>query len=512
MGVVFSDPSLDGPNLNIHDQTISPLTGYGSDLGTITGGLGSEWSLAQWTQRSVITPQEIRNSTVVETDRTYGQSVHAFRKADGSEGVVIYRDQATGGYVYDLAESSNAGSIAGESDLFLQVGAPTTVGPSFANPLTLTFDAKLIQADARYDFAAKNDPASPAAQVNWGAVVLFGQAGRPRYQVFLSGGITDSRFGRASVPYSLETRQAGGPTQILFNAMHAGSAPIDYFASEAAPQSMSYSLTGALEEAILALGLDAGQPQVDDLSMWSLNGLYVGIESQTGTTGPNSLTTEIQLSNVKVTADTATILRPEDTRAGAQLREPGVAVGTTNFNYSDFSSGLSGSVGGTIVAGSQYGIQALYAYAGSDDVAISATRPNVMIVGGSGQSVLASAGGANVLDAGTGDSWLSGCVAGKGSDTFEADLVAGQTRWVGIANFHAGEWSLVYDVLPGAATWAWNDVSAYIGRAMMELDIKGGTGGETSLNFDGMTAADLGHLDTSAKHIGDRDVLQVTYY
>ena len=512
MGVVFSDPSLDGPNLDIHDQTISPLTGYGSDLGTITGGAGSAWSLTQWKQRGVITPQDIRNGTGVKTDRIYGRSIYNFRKADGSEGLAIYRDPATGAYVYNLAENSNDGGIAGESDLFLQVGAPTTVGPSFANPLTLTFDAKLIQADARYNVAAKNDPASPAAQVNWGTVALFDQPGGPCYQVFLSGGITDSRFGKTPVPYSLEIPQVGGATQVLFNSTEAGSAPIDYFATEAAPRSMSFSLTGALEQAILSLGLDAGQPGVDDLSAWSLNGFYVGIESQTGSTGPNSLTTEIQLSNIRISADMATVLRPEDTRAGAQLREPGVTADATGFNYIDVSSGLSGSVGGAILAANQYGIEALYAYSGSDDVGISATRPNVMIVGGSGLSVLASAGGTNVLDAGTGDLWLRGCPAGAGNDTFEAVLAPGQSRWVGIANFHAGEWSLVYDVLPGAATWAWSDESAYIGHAMMALDIKGGGGGKTSLNFDGMTPADLGHLDTSAKHIGGHDVLQVTYY
>lgn len=512
MGAVFSNPGLDGPNLDIHDQTISPLTGYGSDLGTITGGSGSTWSLAQWNQRSVITPEEIRDSTAVKTDRLYGRSVYDFQKPDGSEGVAIYRDPATGGYVYNLAESSNAGSVAGESDLFLQVGAPTTVGPSFANPLTLRLDAKLIQADARYNFAAKGDPALPAAQVNWGAVALFDQPGGPGYQVFLSGGITDSRFGATVVPYSLETPQAGEPTQILFNSTQAGSAPIDYFATEAAPQSMEFSLTGALEQAILALGLDAGQPGVDDLSAWSLNGFYVGIESQTGSTGPSSLTTEIQLSNIQVSADTATVVRPEDVRAGAQLREPAVPAVATGFNYIDFNSGLSGSVGGAVMPANQYGIQALYNYAGGDDVGISATRPDVMIVGGSGLSVLASWGGVNVLDAGTGDSWMRGCAAGAGSDTFEADLVTGQTRWVGIANFHAGEWSLVYDVLPGAATWAWSDESAYIGHAMMALDIKANGGGRTSLNFDGMTPADLGHLDTSARHIGSRDVLQVTYY
>ena len=156
VGLVFSDPSIDGPNLHIHDQTISSLTGYGNDLGTISNSLGSEWSLAQWAQRSVITPAEIQGSTVRATDTVYGQSLYNFKKPDGSEGLTIYRDPATGHYAYNLMESSNSASIAGESDLFLQVGAPTVEGRSFANPLTLTFDAKMIQADARYNVASKS--------------------------------------------------------------------------------------------------------------------------------------------------------------------------------------------------------------------------------------------------------------------------------------------------------------------------------------------------------------------
>ncbi len=304
----------------------------------------------------------------------------------------------------------------------------------------------------------------------------------------------------------------GGGTQILFNSTEAGSAPIDYFASDAAPHLLSYSLTGALEQAILTFGLDTGKPQVDDLASWSLNGVYLGIESQTGNTGPNSLTTEIQLSNIQVTSDTTTVLQAADTRAGAQMVAPAVSVPESGFNYTDLSSGLAGSVAGTALVRNQYGIQAAYNYAGSDDVAISATRPDIMIVGGSGQSILSSTGGTNVLEAGTATSWLTGCAAGTGSDTFIADLQAGQTRWVGVTGFHSGEWSLISDVLPGAATWAWKDVSSYMGRPMMELDIKGNLGGETSMNFDGLKPTDLGEVVATTQNFGGRGYLQVTFY
>ena len=512
VGLVFSDPSIDGPNLHIQDQTISSSTGYGNDLGTISTSPGSEWSLAQWAQRGVITPAEIQGSRVQATDPVYGQSLYNFKKPDGSEGLTIYCDPATGHYAYNLMESSNSASIAGESDLFLQVGAPTVAGRSFANPLTLTFDAKMIQADARYNVASKTDPASPVAQVAWGAVALFDQIGGPHYQLFLSGGVTDSRYGTTPVNYSLETQLPDGTTQVLFNSTAAGSAPIDYFASNGPPQLLSYSLTGALEQAILTLGLDTGKPQVDNLASWSLNGVYLGVESQTGTTGPNSLTTEIQLSNIQVTSDPATVLRPEDTRAGAQLVAPTVPAHAAGFDYTDISSGLSGSVAGTVLTGNQYGIQALYTYTGSDDVAISANRSDVMIIGGSGQSIISSLGGTNVLEAGTGTSWLTGCAAGAGSDTFMADLQPNQTRWVGVSNFHSGEWSLIEDVLPGAATWAWKDVSGYMGRPIMELDIKDNFGGETSMNFDGLKPSDLRNVETDAKNIGGLNYLQVTFY
>ena len=59
---------------------------------------------------------------------------------------------------------------------------------------------------------------------------------------------------------------------------------------------------------------------------------------------------------------------------------------------------------------------------------------NVMIVGGTGQSVLQTIGGTNVLVAGSADSWLTGCTQGAGSDTFQARIIPGRSSWTGITN------------------------------------------------------------------------------
>lgn len=224
-----------------------------------------------------------------------------------------------------------------------------------------------------------------------------------------------------------------------------------------------------------------------------------------------SLDAEIEYGGASSTLGFSVKNLTVSTAAPPQVAVPSVKA-LPRFLISDLTTGATAWADGVALTGNSYGLEAAYTAKGNDAVAITAGVSNAMIVGGTGQSLLRSIGGTNVLVAGSSDSWLTGCMQGQGTDTFEAFIRPAQSSWVGVSNFHSGEWALLADFLPQTSAWAWTDVSKYVGRPMMELDVSDASGAHTSLNFDGLSASDMGSIATLVIDRGGAEFLQVLHY
>jgi hypothetical protein len=94
------------------------------------------------------------------------------------------------------------------------------------------------------------------------------------------------------------------------------------------------------------------------------------------------------------------------------------------------------------------GLQHQYVYPGSDNVNISVSDDDWFLHGGPGNDAIASHGGYNVLDGGTGSNFLTG---GSGTDTFFVDDRGPPADiWSTVNGFHAGDDATVFGIVPNA--------------------------------------------------------------
>jgi matrixin/hemolysin type calcium-binding protein len=155
------------------------------------------------------------------------------------------------------------------------------------------------------------------------------------------------------------------------------------------------------------------------------------------------------------------------------------------FALTNVSTGISSHPDGTVYSGSVNYLQQQFLYGGADNVAISASQPNVFIHAGSGDDALAASSGQNVLDGGQGSNFM---VGGTGNDIFFLDARSGGSTWGTLVNFHAGDQATIWGFDPAGASLTWAGIggaAGYMGPTL-RTELSGGQG-TASITFAGLS-------------------------
>jgi len=155
------------------------------------------------------------------------------------------------------------------------------------------------------------------------------------------------------------------------------------------------------------------------------------------------------------------------------------------FALTNVSTGVSSHPDGTVYSGPVNYLQQQFLYDGTDNVAISASQPNVFIHGGAGDDALAASSGQNVLDGGQGSNFM---VGGTGNDIFFLDARSGGSTWGTLVNFHAGDQATIWGFDPAGASLTWAGISGaagYMGPTL-RTELSGGKG-TASITFAGLS-------------------------
>lgn len=109
---------------------------------------------------------------------------------------------------------------------------------------------------------------------------------------------------------------------------------------------------------------------------------------------------------------------------------------TPSFGVQDLSSGKFIPAEGSV-----------FADITSDNLSITATVPNAFIVSGTGSDIISAAGGGNNVLDDTGG-LVNFEIGGSGNDAFFLDASKDSVSWNTIANFHAGDFAVIYGISP----------------------------------------------------------------
>ena len=178
---------------------------------------------------------------------------------------------------------------------------------------------------------------------------------------------------------------------------------------------------------------------------------------------------------------------------------PVVTTPTSNEPYVAYSTS-AGSGQAQMTAGSNGGpsyLQHVYIWDRPEGVAMRADAANSFIHGGPGQDALQVTSGTNVLDGGTGSNYMTGTVAGAGTDTFFTDTRDGVVVWNTIINFHQGDAATIWGFNPGVSSYYWDTKLSGSQEAMgatLRANIVGGAGRtgdgiDASVTFAGLSIA-----------------------
>ena len=163
---------------------------------------------------------------------------------------------------------------------------------------------------------------------------------------------------------------------------------------------------------------------------------------------------------------------------------------TIRADVTDVTESSWGSVTGVAYAGPVPFLQSQYIYAGSDNLAITATGPNTFLHGGAGDDALQAVTGSNVLDGGTGSNFLVGADGNDGgADVFYTDARGDGVTWSTLVNFHLGDYATLWGFDPKISTWHWDGISgagSYAG-ATLRADVHGTGNTDASITFAGLT-------------------------
>ncbi|GBQ15731.1 hypothetical protein AA21291_2278 [Swaminathania salitolerans LMG 21291] len=266
VSIVFSNPSVDGPNLKMNTQGI--LNGqpeFYDRYTTLDGGVSSDWGVVQWSGQTPLTPDAGKASQV--WDKNYGTSIGHWSQGSatselGRTEFNVFRDPADGHYVYQMA--AQGGEL-----LDVQIA---TLG---TQDLNLSFDhqvtASLVQGVSGY----RGNTGTYQAGVNFTINYKTKNLSFGLFLQFESIDYTGDPDGYFYLPQTLggSIFNVFGPTADYINPLRSENDGVMY--------KTTIDVNTGLMRAINALrGMYRDLPaEITDLRNWYLDGCYIGVET-----------------------------------------------------------------------------------------------------------------------------------------------------------------------------------------------------------------------------------------
>ncbi len=189
---------------------------------------------------------------------------------------------------------------------------------------------------------------------------------------------------------------------------------------------------------------------------------------------------------------------------------PPPASGVEQYLAQNTATGVSDWENGQAYTGPVANLQNEFLDIATDNLNITATKPNNFIHTGPGNDVIdlslfgGTGSGTNVVDGGGGSNFVAVSKFGNSVHTvFIDDRAATADTWTTVSNFHKGDAVTIYGVTPSAVTLDWEDgqgaagfmgLTLHVieqGRPIASLTLTGYTGVVGPTGAAGYTKADL---------------------
>ncbi|GEL03269.1 beta strand repeat-containing protein [Swaminathania salitolerans] len=377
---IYTDPSVDGPNLPMNTQKIvDGQIQYNDVSSDLPGGSTSDWGVIQWSAANAFDPLAGTDSRV--WDDQFGYSVGHWTQGSstsslGKTSYNVFRDPDNGHYVYQLA--AQGGQL-----LDVQLSAIKQVDGeySFNHQITASFN----QGISDYRGTTGTYQAGIAFTINFhSADMSFG--------IFLQFETVD--YTGAPKGYFYMPPTYGGS---IFNV--TGS-QVDYINPlDSSNDGVMYNTTVDVNQGLMSAisSLVAMYPQlsgkIEDLSNWYLSGTYIQVETN-GTGKASDVTGNYNVENPVVSYDSSKTvdysdhsysapiltMKPEsETSASTQTAEAAMSnIVVQGVNNTVIIPNVSTDTAGTMVNSYVSSLQSLIE-AGSVDNSILSQGSNALI-------------------------------------------------------------------------------------------------------------------------------------
>ncbi len=333
---VFPNPGLTNPRMNFNLGTRVKgvdIAGNSPYLPAITGPL-SGWTVTMWHRHEVLNARELIRNDRRLRDPRLGVPVYAFITPNHNSHLAIYRDHKTHRWVYELFEKDGQLLPNGGSNLFLSA---KTGGRRFTmnHPMIYSLGAKISQAHIRYYQAGAEKSGAVLAQV-FSGFILSVRSSDPAHRItlFLQVPLADSRNGRFGAPYSgpggicyQDCVSGKNGAVIIENIAPRGGCPLPFRPQRGPLRHFHYRLNDFLRTVLTHPPMFRNAHghwqrfrythQAKQLKNWTLNSMYVGLETEnkdfrTGVTNhrpQGSVSVALQVANIRVMTKPSRVAR-----------------------------------------------------------------------------------------------------------------------------------------------------------------------------------------------------------
>jgi Ca2+-binding RTX toxin-like protein len=466
----FTNPGIDGPKFTFNNGVV--VNGREQFLATpppLPGPLSTGWDITQWDKDQYLDPAAVQQNAAWTEDPRLGTAQYAWRTADGTTAIAAYATPNQG-YVYHITSNDGALDNGGGACVFLQ---SHWIAPhiSFDQQVTCSFDARITEAHA----AANALP----TQVETGFMVGFNtpnaakyDSSLPSYGMFIQFTLADTR-GTPQIYWNSENHS------YIYNANFTTNTYLPFAGNTGAPQTISYNLNAAVLAAASNLASATGTSigLLQDLSRWSLSGMYIGVEALSGSGAT------LEVANLSVTRGgtaPASSPQPQEITTGPDGELVACTVHAPLTVWSHGPDTIRGGAGPVTVHGA------------GQPLVVNASIGSISVDGASSLRFTGSEGRATIA-AGVG---LSDIIGGSGPLQITASAYAGATlRFIGSS---------------GAATITGGGGRESIQGGTGSLIVQGGSGAETVRGGVGAQSIYGGsgqlEVDGSANRAGTQEI------
>ena len=298
---VWSDPGAGTPVLlfgnglaNAGGTIMLPavsLPGYAASIG---------WFVAQWHKSRYLDATTLVSPAV---DPLLGQALYTLTAPDGSSSFSAFAMPGDPGhFVYQMSEGGGASDPLGGSNTILQTIAPPSVPVTLDQPLMVSLDAKITQAQA-----------GGMVQVAIGPILGFNYPGTPGYSAAIP-------YHTAFIQIALTSSDPGGAHgcnatfmpdgSVCFGGSLPGDPLLPFVASTGGLVHMSFDISAYVQAMIadVAGAMPGWGSEVQDLGRWTVQGFCIGLEQA----GPGAI--GVQVANVQITTGEAASASPSPAR------------------------------------------------------------------------------------------------------------------------------------------------------------------------------------------------------